>query len=119
MAYNNDRDELINLINILSFMIGLENMNENRIQSAQNDVQMANDKQVKYLLEEINRRFDEQNEILRSIQKELDKMLQSGKIPPCTEQEQQDITEQAKANNMSLASYIRYLVAKERKERDK
>lgn len=74
MPYNNDKDELINLINILSFMIGLENMQENRLQSAQNDVQMANDKQAKYLLEEINRRFDEQNEMLRSIQKELDKM---------------------------------------------
>jgi hypothetical protein len=34
----------------------------------------------------------------------------------CTEQERQDITEQAKANNMSVAEYIRYLVAKERKE---
>lgn len=74
MPYNNDRDELINLINILSFMVGLENMQENRLQSAQNDVQMANDKQAKYLLEEINRRFDEQNEMLRNIQKELDKM---------------------------------------------
>ena len=34
----------------------------------------------------------------------------------CTEQERQDITEQAKANNMSVADFIRYLVAKERKE---
>lgn len=74
MPYNNDRDELINLINILSFMVGLENMQENRIQSAQNDVQMANDKQAKYLLEEINRRFDEQNEMLRSMQKALDEL---------------------------------------------
>lgn len=74
MPYNNDRDELINLINILSFMVGLENMQENRLQSAQNDVQAANDKQAKYLLEEINRRFDEQNEMLKNIQKELDKL---------------------------------------------
>lgn len=37
----------------------------------------------------------------------------------CTEQERQDITEQAKANNMSVAQFIRYLVAKERKEREK
>ena len=35
----------------------------------------------------------------------------------CTEQERQDITEQAKEHNMSVASYIRYLVAKEREER--
>ena len=37
----------------------------------------------------------------------------------CTEQERQDITEQAKEHNMSVASYVRYLVAKERKEREK
>ena len=35
----------------------------------------------------------------------------------CTEQERQDITEQAKEHNMSVASYIRYLVAKEREEK--
>jgi hypothetical protein len=37
----------------------------------------------------------------------------------CTEQERQDITEQAKENNMSVAEFFRYLVAKERKERGK
>lgn len=36
----------------------------------------------------------------------------------CTEQERKDITEQAKANNMSVAEFFRYLVAKERKERE-
>ena len=35
----------------------------------------------------------------------------------CTEQERHDITEQAKANNMSVAEFFRYLVAKERKEK--
>ena len=34
----------------------------------------------------------------------------------CNEQERQDITEQAKQNNMSVAEFFRYLVAKERKE---
>ena len=37
----------------------------------------------------------------------------------CTEQERQDITEQAKSNNMRVAEYIRYLVAKEREEQSK
>lgn len=64
MDYNNYNNELINLINILSFVVGLENMQENRLQSAQNDVQVANDRQAEYLLNEINRRFDEQNKIL-------------------------------------------------------
>lgn len=37
----------------------------------------------------------------------------------CTEQERQDITEQSKEHNMSVAQFIRYLVAKESKEREK
>ena len=37
----------------------------------------------------------------------------------CTEQERQDITEQAKEHNMSVAEFFRYLVAKERKGREK
>lgn len=64
MQLSNQNNELINLINILSFMVGVENLSENRIQSAHNDVQTANDKQAEYLLNEINRRFDEQNKIL-------------------------------------------------------
>ena len=34
----------------------------------------------------------------------------------CTEQERQDITEQAKEHNMNVAEFIRYIVAKEREE---
>lgn len=75
--YDNQNNELINLINILSFMVGLENMQENRIQSAQNDVQAANDKQASYLLNEINRRFDEQNKILAEQNVMLEELLKS------------------------------------------
>lgn len=67
MQLPNQNNELINLINILSFMVGIENLSENRIQSAHNDVQIANDKQAEYLLNEINRRFDEQNKILEKL----------------------------------------------------
>ena len=35
----------------------------------------------------------------------------------CTEQERQDITEQAKEHDMSVAEFFRYLVANERKEK--
>lgn len=67
MQLPNQNNELINLINILSFMVGVENLSENRIQSAHNDVQIANDKQVEYLLNEISRQFDEQNKMLKKI----------------------------------------------------
>ena len=75
-SYQDQNNELINLINILSFVVGLQNMQENRIQSDQNDVQSANDRQAEYLLNEINRRFDEQNKILEEQNVMLSKLLE-------------------------------------------
>lgn len=51
-----------NWIDILSLIIGIQNLIENEQQSRYNDVHSANDAQAEYLLSEINRRFDEQNE---------------------------------------------------------
>ena len=76
MDYNNDNNELINLINILSFVVGLQNMQENRLQSAQNDVQAANDRQAEYLLNEINRRFYEKNKILEEQNRMLERLIE-------------------------------------------
>ena len=57
----------LDILTVASFLLGYENLMENRQQSAQNDVAAANDKQAKYLLEELGRKFDEQNEMLRKI----------------------------------------------------
>lgn len=57
----------IDLISVFSFLLGYENLLENRQQSAQNDVQTANDKQAEYLLKELSTKFDEQNKILNKI----------------------------------------------------
>lgn len=62
---------VIDLLSILSFLLGYENLLENREQSRQNDVQSANDKQAKYLLEELERKFDEQNKMLKEILNKL------------------------------------------------
>ena len=74
--YQDQNNELINLINILSFVVGLKNMQENRLQSAQNDVQAANKNQARYLLQEINRRFDEQNNILEEQNRMLERLIE-------------------------------------------
>lgn len=74
--YQDQSNELINLINILSFVVGLQNMQENRLQSAQNDVQSANDKQSHYILQEINRRFDEQDKILKEQNRMLEMLIE-------------------------------------------
>lgn len=57
----------IDMLGLLSILLGYENLVENRQQSAQNDVQASNDKQAQYLLTELGRRFEEQNEILKKI----------------------------------------------------
>ena len=59
--------DVLDILNVLSFMLGIENLQENRTQSAHNDVQAANQQQAEYLLGEINKRFEEQNKILGEI----------------------------------------------------
>lgn len=60
------------LLQILSVYLGVLNINENREQSAHNDVSAANDKQAQYMLAELKRLFDEQNEKLDTILKLLE-----------------------------------------------
>ena len=57
------------LLNALSLILAVENLNENRQQSQYNDVHKANDEQAKLLLEKINERFAEQNENIDRILK--------------------------------------------------
>lgn len=72
MYQNNDNVNGNDIINALSLLLAVANLNENREQSAHNDVQTANDKQAEYLLREINTRFEEQNEMLLEIMARLE-----------------------------------------------
>lgn len=63
MEQNNNGD----FLNLLSIMLALQNLQENREQTKQNDVQAANDKQAKLLIDEIGAKFDEQNEVINRI----------------------------------------------------
>lgn len=62
------------VLGVASFMLGLENLSENRQQSAQNDVNAANDKQASYLLSEIGKRLDMQDRTLEAILKKLERL---------------------------------------------
>lgn len=53
--------DALNLLNLYSIWLGLENLYENRQQSEQNDVNAANDKQAHYLIDKLGKKFDEQN----------------------------------------------------------
>lgn len=59
--------EFLDILSILSFYVGYENLIENRQQSAANDVSAANGKQAQVLLAALGEQFERQNEMLREI----------------------------------------------------
>ena len=78
MYQNNNNINGNDIINALSLLLAVANLNENREQSAHNDVQTANDKQAEYLLREINTRFEQQNEMLLEIMARLELLEEKG-----------------------------------------
>lgn len=65
--------EELDLLTVISLIIGYENLMENRSQNAHNDVNVSNSQQAKFLLQEIYRKFDEQNVMLKEILNEVRK----------------------------------------------
>ena len=61
----NNNQNYSDLLNALSLILAVENLNENKQQSQYNDVHKANDEQAELLLKEINERFEMQNDMLR------------------------------------------------------
>lgn len=66
--------DALDILGVMSFLLGLENLYENRQQSAQNDVGAANDKQASFLLSEIGKRLDRQDRALDAIKEQLDRI---------------------------------------------
>lgn len=66
--------DVIDIISVASFLLGYENLMENREQSAQNDVGAANDKQASYLLEKIGKRLDKQDETLERLTSMIERL---------------------------------------------
>lgn len=61
---NNNSDMAGNLLDLISVLVGLENLMENRQQSAENDVNFANQRQAKEILDDLHKQFDKQNAML-------------------------------------------------------
>jgi hypothetical protein len=80
-----DNNNLFDIINLASLIIGMQNLRENREQSAHNDVQVANAEQAQYLLTEITRQFERQNQQLTEILQTLKIVLQ--KVQELTDKE--------------------------------
>lgn len=75
MFCGNNNDGVNNLIsdllNVISIMLGYENLMENREQSAQNNVAKHNQKQAEFILNDLHKRLDYQNKLLEEILKIL------------------------------------------------
>lgn len=67
------QDNYMNAVDILALLIGIQNLCENRQQSAQNDVNAANEREARYLLDELGKRLDEQDAMLKEILRRLNK----------------------------------------------
>lgn len=61
---NNNSDMTGNLLDLISVLVGLENLMENRQQSAENDVNSANQRQAKEILDDLHKQFNKQNAML-------------------------------------------------------
>lgn len=70
----NRQFDALDMLGVASFLLGVENLMENRQQSAQNDVGAANDKQASYLLSKIGKRLDRQDRALEVILEKLDRL---------------------------------------------
>lgn len=64
--------DFLDLLNILSFYIGWRNLVENEAQSAHNDVNAANEREARYILDAIGKRLDAQDAMLKEILEKLE-----------------------------------------------
>ena len=69
-----------NAINLLAFALGYENLQENRTQSAYNNIHASNQRQAEYLLQEINARFDRQDKKIDEILERLERIKKNDQL---------------------------------------
>lgn len=62
-------------LQLFGVLLGIENLMENRQQTADNDVQKANDKQANYLISELSKQFEKQNKMLEEQNKMLNEII--------------------------------------------
>lgn len=73
--YNNENNNTGNLLDLVSILLGYENLMENREQSAANDVAKHNKEQSDALLKDLHAQFDKQNQMLEYQNSLLEKIL--------------------------------------------
>lgn len=64
MFNGNGEDKEIDILNLISIVLGYSNLIENREQSAHNDIEKHNRQQEKNILDDLHQHFEKQNELL-------------------------------------------------------
>lgn len=67
----NPNDNLLNAIQIVSFIIGVLNYNENLTQNDKDDIMQKLDQQTKEILQNVEKQLQEQNVLLKKILERL------------------------------------------------
>jgi hypothetical protein len=74
---NNFNNNFFDILNLASLIVGIQNLNENREQSAHNDIEAENQKQAQFLLAEIRRQFAEIKDLFAEQNKTLERIVQA------------------------------------------
>jgi hypothetical protein len=68
----------LDMINILSFWVTVMNLEQNIEQSKEQNINKANEKQQKEILDNIHKQFEKQNQLLYSLEKKIDELSKGG-----------------------------------------
>lgn len=68
----------LDMINILSFWVAVMNLEQNIEQSKEQNINKANEKQQKEILDNIHKQFEKQNQLLYSLEKKIDELSKGG-----------------------------------------
>lgn len=61
---NDSNDNFGDLLDIISILLGYQNLIENRQQSAENNISKSNQEQAKQILDDLHEQFNKQNAML-------------------------------------------------------
>lgn len=72
---SDNNDNFSDILNIVSILLGYQNLMENRQQSADNNISKNNQEQAKQILDDLHAQFDNQNKILEYQNQLLNEIL--------------------------------------------
>lgn len=72
---SDNNDNFSDILNIVSILLGYQNLIENRQQSADNNISKNNQEQAKQILNDLHAQFDNQNKILEYQNQLLNEIL--------------------------------------------